>query len=62
MEESTHTCAQSFLLGLKHFFGSDVLSLILSTGKMCAAGGGRRKGERERDDTEASFILLTAQL
>lgn len=55
MEASTHVWAQSFLLVLKHFFGSDALSLILSTGKMWGE-------ERERDDTRASFILLTAQL
>lgn len=57
MEASTHVWAQSFLLVLKHFFGSDALSLILSTGKTWGKGE-----EREKDDTRASFILLTAQL
>lgn len=44
---STHARAQSFLLALKHFFGSDVLSLILSTRKMCAAGGGEGRDGSE---------------
>lgn len=63
MEASTHVWAQSFLLVLKRFFGSDALSLILSTGKMCACkgGGGGGEGDRMMTRKPASF-LLTAQL